>query len=242
MVSSWLALVGGAAAQDPEPIPLWDVQLGGAFVGTSGNSQTSSLGANFEAHRRWTLWIFDAVATAVHTSENGNDTAEQYVAGGRVRRKLNERISATSGLRFERDRLSGIDLRSSLDGGFTYVLIKRPEWTLDGLTSLAWVHEDQTTGATIDNAQGVLGLLNKVLFGTTGDTTQRFAFLPNFTDSTGYRSEAEVTAQAAMNKRLALKFGFLWRYDHDPVPGFKRSDTTTTASIVVRWKAATPAP
>ena len=90
--------------------------------------------------------------------------------------------------------------------------------------------------------RGPAGVLNKYVFGTTGETTQRFTFFPNFTDSTGYRSEAEITAQAALNKRLALKFGFLWRYDHDPVPGFKRSDTTTTASIVVRWRSATPAP
>jgi len=46
----------------------------------------------------------------------------------------------------------------------------------------------------------------------------------------------------ALNKRLALKFGVLWRYSHDPVPGFKRSDTTTTASIVRRWRSATAAP
>ena len=41
-------------------------------------------------------------------------------------------------------------------------------------------------------------------------------------------------AQASFNRRLALKFSFLLRYAHDPVPGFLRSDTTTTASIVVR--------
>ena len=74
----WAALAGSASAQaPPEPVPLWDVQLGASFVGTSGNSDTSSLGANFEAHRRWPVWIFDTVATAVHTTDKGNTTAEQ---------------------------------------------------------------------------------------------------------------------------------------------------------------------
>ena len=237
-------LAGSAAAQapPPEPGPLWDVQLGGVYVGTSGNSETSSFGANFEAHRRWPLWIFDTVATAVNTTQDGKETAAQYIAGVRIRRKLSDRIAATSGLRFERDVLAGRDLRSMLDGGLTYAIIKEPQWTLDGLTSLAWVHEDHTTGETEDSAEAVLALLNKYMFGASGETTQRFTFFPNFTESTGYRSEAEVTVQASMNKKLALKFGFLWRYDHDPVPGFKRGDTTTTASIVVRWRAETPAP
>lgn len=240
----WAAFTGTAAAQAPagEPVPLWDVQLGASFVGTSGNSETSSLGANFEAHRRWTLWIFDTVATAVHTTDKDTTTAEQYIAAFRVRRKLSERISATGGWKYERDKVAGLDIRSLLDGGLTYSLVKQPQWTLDGLTSLAWNHEEWVTGETRNSTEAILGLLNRYVFGSTGETTQRFNFYPNFTDSTAYRSEAEVTAQAAMNKRLALKLGFLWRYNHNPVASFKRSDTTTTASIVVRWRSTTPAP
>jgi putative salt-induced outer membrane protein len=240
---SWMVMAGSAAAQTPpDPVPLWDVQLGASFVGTSGNSDTSSLGANFEAHRRWPVWIFDTVATAVHTTDKDTTTAEQYMAAFRVRRKLNERISATGGWKYERDKVAGLDIRSLLDGGLSYTLVKDPQWTLDGLTTLAWNHEEWVTGENRNSTEAVLGLLSKYVFGPAGETTQRFTFYPNFTDSTGYRSEAEVTAQAAMNKRLALKFGFLWRYNHNPVATFKRSDTTTTASIVVRWRSTTPAP
>ena len=243
------ALAAQAHAQPPpstspsdEPPPLWDVQLGASFVGTNGNSQSSSFGANFEGHRRWPLWVLDGVAGTVHSSANGVETAAQYFGAVRVRRTLTERISGTSGLRLERDRLSGVDFRSVLDGGLAYAIVKEPLWTVDGLSSLAWRHEDRVTGETLDNLEGVLGLTSKYLFGQSGDTVQRFAFYPNLSNSTAYRSEAEVTAQAAMNKRLALKFGFLWRYSHDPVPGFKRSDTTTTASIVMRWRSAMAAP
>ncbi len=52
----------------------------------------------------------------------------------------------------------------------------------------------------------------------------------------------EITAQAAMNAHLALKIGYLLRYSNAPVPGFKNTDNTTTASVVLRWKAATAAP
>jgi len=45
-----------------------------------------------------------------------------------------------------------------------------------------------------------------------------------------------------MNAHLALKIGYLLRYSNDPVPGFKKTDNTTTASVVLRWKAASPAP
>jgi putative salt-induced outer membrane protein YdiY len=247
MTAVWIAAAGAAIAQSPpaaappEPPPIWDVQLGASFVGTSGNSETSSLGANLDAHRRWPVWTLDGVANAVRTSQNGIQTAEQYIGGIRAQRKLNDRIAATSGIRLERDRLAGLDVRSLVDGGLTYVLVKEPEWTLDGLSTLAWSREARVTGETLNETQGVLGVTSKYLFGAAGDTTQRFAFYPNFTTSTRYRSEAEITSQAAMNKRLALNLGFLWRYAHDPVPGFKQSDTTTTASVVMRFRSDKPA-
>lgn len=67
-------------------------------------------------------------------------------------------------------------------------------------------------------------------------------FYPNFKDTTAYRSELELAAQAALNSHFALKLGHLWRRSNAPVPGFKATDTMTTASIVVQWKASTPAP
>jgi putative salt-induced outer membrane protein YdiY len=244
IVVALAAATGRASAQAPaaaEPPPPWELKLGASFVGTSGNTDTSSTGASLDGYRQWTIWRVEGAASAVLTSEGDRQTAEQYLAALRTKRALTDRISATSGIRLERDRLSGIDLRSLLDGGLSYVLVKRPEWQLDGLTALVWRHEDRTTDEVLDHAEAALELKNKYVFGTTGDTTQRFTFYPDFTSSTAYRSETELTAQASMNKRLALKIAFLWRYANDPVPGFKRSDTTTTASIVVRWRAETPA-
>lgn len=234
---------GSAQAQaDPEALPPWEAKLGASFVGTSGNSDTASTGANFDAYRQWNVWRLEGLASAVLTSQNDRQTAEQYLTAVRTKRHLTDGISATSGLRFDRDRLSGIALRSLLDGGLSYLLVKRPEWEVNGLTAMVWSHEDRTTGEVLDDAEAVLQLASKYVFGTTGETSQRFTYYPDFTNSTAYRAEAELTGQASMNKRMALKFGFLWRYAHDPVPGFKRSDTTTTASIVVRWLADTPPP
>ena len=45
-----------------------------------------------------------------------------------------------------------------------------------------------------------------------------------------------------MNAHLALKFGWLLGCPNAPVPGFKKTDNTTTASVVLRWKANAPAP
>lgn len=72
-------------------------------------------------------------------------------------------------------------------------------------------------------------------------STQRFTYYPDFSASAVYRAEAEITAQAAMTERLALKLGYLWRSSNAPVAGFKTIDNTTTASAVLRWKTSTRA-
>jgi putative salt-induced outer membrane protein len=234
-----------AAAQapaPPPPPPLWDAQIGASFVGTNGNSDTSSVGADFGAHRRGLVWKIDSEATAVRSSSLDVKTAERYLGLLRAARKLTPIIGVTSGIKLERDRFSGLDFRSILDAGLSWALVRGPAWTLDGVTAVAWNHESRTLGPTINHPVGLLQLLSRVPFGTAGDTTQRFTFYPDFTETSAYRSEGEVTAQAALNGRLALKLGYLIRFANNPVPGFKKTDNTTTASVVVRWKASTVAP
>jgi putative salt-induced outer membrane protein len=236
------AFPAAAQAPAPPPPPLWDAQVGASFVGTNGNSDTSSVGADFGAHRRGLIWKIDSEATAVRSSSLDVKTAERYLGLLRAARKLTPIIGVTSGIKLERDRFSGLDFRSILDAGLSWALVRGPGWTLDGLTGVAWNHESRTVGPTIDHPVGLLQLLSRLPFGTAGDTTQRFTFYPDFSETSAYRSEGEITAQAALNARLALKLGYLIRFANSPVPGFKKTDNTTTASVVVRWKAATIAP
>jgi putative salt-induced outer membrane protein len=245
----WARAAAGQAAAPAtkEPPPLWDTQVGASFVGTTGNSDTSSVGADFAAHRRGLVWQIESTATAVRSSTSGLKTAERYLGQIQGKRKLTPIIGLTAGEKLERDQFSGIDFRSILNGGLSWALVKSTDWTLDGLTGIGWNHESRTATAfspssTLDHAIGLLQLLSRIPFGGAGDTTQRITFYPDFNQSSAYRTEAEVTAQAAMAAHLALKLGYLLRYSNDPVPGFKKTDNTTTASVVLRWKASTPAP
>jgi putative salt-induced outer membrane protein YdiY len=239
LTSVFVAIAGLAAAQTPPPPPpVWDTQVGASFVGTSGNSETSSTGADFSLHRRWPVWLFESAATAVRTSDHGVGTAERYLGAVRGQRKLEGIIGLSTGWRVERDKFAGINFRSVLDAGLSWALVHQPRWTLDGVTAAAWNHEKPTVGVGVNDPVGVLQAVSRVPFGTAGDTTQRFTFYPDFRRRSAYRSEAELSAQAAMNSHLALKLGYLYRRSNEPVPGFKKTDNTTTASVVLRWRAA----
>jgi hypothetical protein len=195
-------------------------------------------------HRRWPDWKIESTATAVRTTDRGTRTAERYLGTFRGDRKLTKILGLTAGEKAERDKLAGMSFRSITDAGLSWALVRDAGWTLDALTAVALNHEQPTVGPDLNHAIGVLQALNKILLGPSADTTQRFTFYPDFQQSEAYRAEAEVTAQAAMNSRIALKIGYLWRRSNLPVPGFLKNDSTATASVVVRWKATTlmPAP
>jgi putative salt-induced outer membrane protein len=225
----------------PPPLPLWDVQIGASFVGTSGNSDTSSGGADFELHRRWPVWQIESAAAAVRSSSNGLQTAERYLGSFRGQRKLTSLVGLSAGIKLERDKFSGMNFRSITDVGLTWALVREPEWTLDGITAIGLNHEDPIIGPKRNDPIGLLQVLSRIPLGAAGATTQRFTFYPDFKETGAYRSELELAAQAAMNSHFALKLGYLVRRSNAPVAGFKKTDTMTTASVVMQWKASTAA-
>lgn len=230
-----------AASQTPPPPPLWDVQIGASFVGTSGNSDTSSTGADFGLHRRWPVWQIESAAAAVRTSNQDVRTAERYLGAFRGQRRLTLLVGLSAGIKLERDEFSGMNFRSISDVGLAWALVRLPAWTLDGITAIALNHENPTIGPTRNNPVGLFQALSRIPLGAYGSTTQRLTFYPDFKETDAHRSEMELAAQAAMNSHLALKLSYLVRRSNAPVPGFKRTDTMTTASVVMQWKASTSA-
>jgi putative salt-induced outer membrane protein len=226
-----------AQAPPPPPPPLWDVQVGASFVGTSGNSDTSSVGADFGLHRRWPVWQIESAAAAVRTSNQDVRTAERYLGAFRGQRKLTSLIGLSAGIKLERDKFSGINFRSISDAGLTWALVRQAAWTLDGITAIALNHENPTVGLKRNHPIGLLQLLSRIPIGASGATTQRVTFYPDFKDASAHRSEMELAVQAAMNTHFALKLGYLVRRSNLPVAGFKKTDTMTTASVVMQWKA-----
>src|SRR5712675_141988 len=204
-----LLIPAAATAQTPPPPPpLWDVQIGASFVGTSGNSDTSSTGADFGLHRRWLVWQLESAASAVRTSNQDVSTAERYLGSLRGQRNLTSRMGLSAGIKLERDKFSGMNFRSISDVGLTWALVRQAAWTLDGITSIALLHENPILGPKRNNPIGVFQLLSRIPLGSSGATTQRVTFYPDFKDTNAHRSEMELAVQAAMNSHFALKLGY----------------------------------
>lgn len=212
----------------------WEGSLGLSALITSGNSDTQSLGADVAFKRKPMPWGLEVTAQFARVEDQGVKTAERYLARLRGERMLDERWSLFAGAGFEQDKFAGFDRRTVIEAGGKYGALLGPVHELSFDAGLTWTREEFVSGLDDDYLGALFGLAYAWKISDTAKLTERLVTYPNLDDSNDWRLTSETALQADLNSRLALKLGYLLRYDHQPPPGFEDTDTTTTVSLVVK--------
>jgi putative salt-induced outer membrane protein len=232
------------AAEEQKPEPDWKNEIGLSYVGTTGNTDTSSLGFDYAGSRKPTPWGLDLLASFTRAENGGVTTAEQYYVGGRGLRELNKSLSVFAGLSWARDPFSGFENRFIVEGGVEFLAIDTEHNTLSFDVGLNWTSEDQILfndvtqedfNETVDWFGGVAGLTWDWNFSKSASLTQRLLYYPNFDDTSDWRVGSDTAVTASLTKLLALQFSYLVRYRNQPIDDLEKTDTTTKASVVLSF-------
>jgi putative salt-induced outer membrane protein len=245
-----LVLAAPAFAQE-QPEPAWKGSLGLSFVSTGGNSDTQTLGLDFGLDRKPEPWGLEIKASAIRAEDSSVTTAERYVGSIRGKRGLGDRWEVFVGANAEQDKFAGYDLRYGMVAGGTYKALLGPKHTLSIDAGLTWTKEelvDVLTDAGYvsqpadDYVGGIAGVNYAWQISDTATLSQVLTYLPNFDQSSDWRAVSETAVQASISAKLALKVGYLVRYDNEPALAgidlagepiyFDDTDTTTTVSVV----------
>jgi putative salt-induced outer membrane protein len=251
LVIGMVCILGGAPVfaqeaetEEAEKEPAWKGSLGLAWVATSGNTDTSSFGLDFDLERKPEPWGLTLVARGNRAQDSGEKTAENYLMSARAVRSLSARWEAFGGLAWAKDPFAGYDSQTVAAVGATYKAVETERHVLsfDGGFTYTW--EDQITPPapeptdvteSISFAGGLVGLSWDWQIGKTSKLTERLVFLPNFDDSADWRLNSITAIEAAINDWLALRFGFDVRHRNQPIEGAEKTDTTSTASVVFNF-------
>ncbi len=234
LISILFAVALPSVAQETDPDG-WKMNAGLSYVATTGNSETSSAGLSFDAEWLRSRWTFDSGVVALRARDEGVLVAEQYKAFGRASRAISERLSLTTGWQGERNRFAGLDFRSTADLGMKWKAVDREKWTASTIGSLTWIRENPVGEAPGEgNLGGLLELKSEYQFSENASTEQIVRFEPDFEDSANYRFDVKLTLESALTQLFAIKLGYNYRYDNQPIPGYSTTDTTTTASLVFK--------
>jgi len=230
-------IAAGAMADEPPvtPPPTWSGSAGLSYLATTGNSDTSTLGFDFDLKKIPHPWGFQLKTNYLKSSDSGDTTAERYGAEIRGDRKLGERWSLFVSGSAGRDRFAGFDFRGVLAGGANYKMLLGPSFLLDFDMALTWTKENRTAEEDLDYAGGLASLDFAWVPRKGTSLSQKLQCFPNFDDTSNWRIFSETAFQSAIAGPFSLKLSYEVRFQNKPVPGFKKTDTTAKAALVVSF-------
>ena len=218
------------------PLPaLHEGSIEFAFVGTSGNSSTQTIGTGAEFVYRPDGWEGKLKAGYVHNRSDGDLTAESFNSLLRAGRTVHHRISTFGEYGFQRDRFAGVRNRQTIDTGVSYIVLDEApqKLTIDG--GFGYAHESRLTGRRLSTATLNSGAEYAVQVTEAGRVTEEahLVFSPAMDEDWRYTNIAAVSAK--MSTLLSLKLSNTVNYVNFPAPGFRTTDVLTSVALVAKF-------
>ena len=226
------------AAQDsvPPPPKPWALTADLGYVITGGNADLQTLNAGDKlTYDPESPWRFTQTLTWIYSRSEDETEANQMGAGLRADYDFTDRISAYVLGGFFRDPFAGISRRFSEGIGLGYKPILAPRDTLALEAGLNFVQERNVLDVEREYAAGRVAGFYKHVLKEGAWITLGGQVLPNLDDSDDLRADAEAALVAPLSSHLALKVGYLVRYDGQPELGFEETDTVFTTGLQVNY-------
>jgi putative salt-induced outer membrane protein YdiY len=222
-------------AAPPPPPPEREGNADFAFVGTTGNSSTTSIGLGGEFIDRPAPWEFSIKANYVRNESASTLQAESVTVATKAARKIDPRTSVFVTYVYLRDQFAGIEDRNDVAGGIAYALIAEPRSTLTVDAGVGYAHETRVVGPHISTATVPTGAVYKLKISETTDLNEEGRFVFSLSDGTDWRFSNVFSVTAKMTSLFSLKFSNTVRFVNDPPPSFQKTDTITAAALVAKF-------
>jgi putative salt-induced outer membrane protein len=199
------------------------------FLMTRGNTQTESLNLAARLENTRLKWHHKVEFKALQASEQSATTAESYEATGRTEYLLDDNDYLFGSLRYQDDRFSGYDRRTTEVLGYGHQYLKRPDMKLKGEFGVGARQTDNTDNTRSD--EGILRVgLNYSWEITKTSSFKEDIFVEHGEENTATESVTELTVK--INSKLAMKLGVTVKDNSNPPVGIKNTDTKTAVTLV----------
>lgn len=207
-----------------------------SFVNTTGNAETQTIGTATGFKFRPGVWLVESESQFVRTTAEDQLQAESYGSVLRAARKVYRSVDAYSQARYARNTFSGLRRQIGVDVGFSARLL--PEnlpHRLKAELALGYLNEDRLKDDDRSLASGTGALRYAWTFSERNELTQDTYFTMDLGHAADFRLQHAASIAAGLNSVLSLKFSHTLIYMHQPVPGFRQTDTIGSASLVARF-------
>ncbi len=219
----------------PPPPPPWSGKAELAYAGTSGNTSTSSFGLGLDVIYRTAPWTVEATFAFLRAESDHVVTAEALAGMLKGSRDLTKAIDVFVQANYQRNTFSGIDHRIGGSAGAGYKLIDQPDILLRPEASFGYTNEARTDDTTFNYATAAAALKFVWKFSKSADFTEEASWTEDLSDTQHWIFRNLTSISASLTNVLSLKVGWGLAYSNQPVPGFGKTDTVTSAAVVAKF-------
>jgi putative salt-induced outer membrane protein YdiY len=231
-------VVPPAPPPPPPPPPRTEFAGDFAFVGTSGNSDTHSLGLGAEYIHRPQDWELRSKVVYVRNDSDSELTAQSTAFFFRASHAVGHRRAYYSEYNFLRDSFAGISSRNDVVAGVSYLFVDTERQQFMGNIGLGYSNEQRLVGDDLSRAIWTTGESYRVKLSNTADFTDDLVFNEALSDAGDWRISHVAAVTARLTSILSLKVSNTLRFVHQPVDGFRSTDSITGVSLVARFKSS----
>lgn len=231
-----LVIATSALAQEEAPPPPgWDVSAELGLVATSGNSDSSSFGVGSEILFDDGLWNNRGRIRYIQVENEGERTAESLDGLLHFARAVGENLEAFGEASYMRNRFAGVEHRSALASGLTWTALETERRKLELSAGLGYTVEQRVEQPDRDFATALGLMLFRHEFSERSSFENISDLNLNLERGEDWRGRNVAALVAGLTDIVSVKLALDVRYQNEPVPGFERTDTITSAALVAKF-------
>ena len=221
--------------QPPPPPPRTEGSAEFAFVGTSGNASTQTIGVGGEYIYRPSPWETSMKLKYVRNESDDELKAQSTVLALRAQRPIKPKLAGYTQYGYQRDRFAGIRNRNAIEAGVAYSWIEQAPQKLTVDAGLGYAHEDRVVGSDLSTATVSTGGTYTLKISDTSELNEDGHFVFALSDGSDWRYANTAAVTAKVTTVFSLKVSNAIRYVHQPVVGFKSTDVITAVALVAKF-------
>jgi putative salt-induced outer membrane protein YdiY len=222
-------------ADPPEPPPRLEGSAQFAFLQTTGNADSRSIGTEGQMTWRPDPWIYAVKAAFAQVKDNGEVSARSITALARASRKLSDRTGVFGQYDYLQDEFAGVNDRHVFEIGASYLAAATERHRLRLDAGLGYLDErgpEQSFASTVlDLAAGY-----KLTISEATEILYEPRVLLPFREADAWKFDQLAALTTALNSFLSLKVSHTIRYSHRPPTGFDTTDTIMGVSFVAKLR------
>lgn len=222
----------------PPPSPRPRVVRGKAelsYVSTGGTTDTQTIGTAGELLVTPNAWRIETKLAYLRNKVNDEINAKRLTGQFRAARKIGESSELFGRAAYLRNTFTGINNSWDAAVGVTALLLDQEPQRLAIDSGFGYLTEDRTGGLGRDLASVDLGVRYQWEFSKRNRFTNDAAIKTDIERTSDWRLNHVAAVQAGLNSILSLKVSHEVNYRNEPVPGFTRADTVTSAAIIATF-------